>query len=150
MEGHYRGALVVQATAAHEIAVLFCHLKGLEVPTGAGRHHIHVPDDPQLRIGLARQVGKSDMTLAVGGGHAHALGDFQRRSQSGGGAGTIGRPGSGRSQILYRGNLHELGDVGHDGVAVRIPIGAGGGHNFLAIHRSLLSYLRFPWKRGTP
>ena len=48
MEGHYRGALVVQATAAHEIAVLFCHLKGLEVPTGAGRHHIHVPGETQI------------------------------------------------------------------------------------------------------
>ena len=128
VQGHHRGALVVQAAAAHEEAVLFRHFEGLERPTRASGHHVHVPDDAQLGVGLAGQIGEPDMTLAVGGAHAHALG------QRGSGARPVGSPGSGRGQILRGGNFHELGDIGHDGIAMSVPVSIGGGNYFLAIH----------------
>ena len=149
MQSHHRGALVVQAATAHEVAVLLGYLEGLEGPPGTGGHHVHVPDDAQLLFGLAGQVGEADVALAVGGGHAHALGDLERRGQGGSGARPIGRPGLGRGQVLGRGNFHEFGDVRHNGVAVGVPVGAGRGNDFLAIHVVVLSNESSPEVRAS-
>ena len=134
MKGNHRRALVVQATAAHEVPVLFRHLEGLERPARASGHHIHVPDNAQLSVGFAGQICEADVTLAVGGGHAHPLGDLERRFQGGSGARAIGCTRCSSGQVLGRGNFHELGDVSHNSIAMSIPVCLGGGNYFLAIH----------------
>lgn len=149
MKGNHRRALVVQATTAHEVAILFRHLEGLESPTRAGGHDVHVPDDAKLRLGLAGQIRKADVALAVGGGHAHTLGDLERRFQGGSGARAIGCTRCSSGQVLGRGNFHELGDVSHNSIAMSIPVCLGGGNYFLAVHRRSFQAYR-PLKCGTP
>ena len=149
MQSHHRGALVVQAATAHKVTVLLGHLERLERPARTGGHDVHVTDDAQLLLGLAGKIRKPDMPLAVRDGHAHTLGDFQRRIQRSGRPRPVRRARSGSGQILRRGDFHELGDIGHNRIAMFIPISLGSSDNFLAVHRRSF-HIYCPLKRGTP
>ena len=123
VQRHDAGTLVVQRTAADEVAVLARNLVGLEGPAGTGRHHVHVADDAQLRVRGAGEVGEADVALGIVGCKAHAARQLERRSERllGAGAerGTVGL----LVVFLEAGDAHERGDVVHHGVPVLLKVG---------------------------
>ena len=122
VQGHDAGALVVQRAAAHKVAVLARDLVGLEGPAGAGRHHVHVADDAQLRVRGAGEVGEADIALGIMGLETHAARQLERRFERLLGAGAERGAVGLLVVFLEAGNAHERGDVIHHGVPVLLEV----------------------------
>ena len=61
----HRRALVVDHAATEQPALATLHRKRVGVPTGAGRHHVHMADGRKLLIAAPRDIGDAHITLVI-------------------------------------------------------------------------------------
>ena len=65
VERQHRRALVVDHAATEQPALATLHRKRVGVPTGAGRHHVHMADGRKLLIAAPRDIGDAHITLVI-------------------------------------------------------------------------------------
>ena len=122
VERRYDRALVVDDAAAHEVALAARDGERLDRPAGAGGNHVDVPDDADLRVGLARQVGISHIAVDVVNLKTHAARNVERLSESGSGTGAERCAGFCRRQILRTLDAHDALDVRDDAFPILLEI----------------------------
>ena len=137
MQRHHAGPLVVERAAAHEVAVLARDLVRLERPARAGRHHVGMADDADLRVRGTGKVGEPDVAFGVVRLEAHALRDAERRVERLLGTGAERCAVGGLVAFQEAGDAHERGDVLHHDVPVVVKVGVYLLGEFLVVHDNL-------------
>ena len=122
VERRYDGALVVDDAAAHEVVLATRDGERLDRPAGAGGNHVDMPDDADLRVGFARQVGVSHIAVDVVNLKAHAARDVERLGKGSSGAGAERCAGFCRRQILRTLDAHDALDVRDDAFPILLEI----------------------------
>ena len=107
-------ALIVDDAAAHKIPLATRDGERIDRPTRAGRNHVDMTDDSDLRIGLAGQVGISHITIDVVDVKAHVTRDVERLGESRARAGPKRRVGLRCRQIFRAFDAHDAFDIRDD------------------------------------
>ena len=122
VQRHHARAFVIDDATAHQVAVFARDLVGLEMPTGARRHHIHVANDAQLRGAFTRKVSVTHVALIVMRRKTHAFCQVKRRIKRPARPWTKGCAPARRAFILEAGNMHQRVNVGNNVFPMLIQI----------------------------